>query len=217
MSNKRNIISKIKTWSFWVPIIKGIIITAVVALLGWIGNKVYEEAKKYCKSQIAQKVTIEVKNQINLQWAKDEFIKNLKNDVIGFSYQAYFMLGSETGKTSYYIPIYFREQNNDVKLYLDVTHIGTLDEEYSKIGIFLDGKEIPVIMDNKEVLKVRKDNIKITIPLNKKSGIETKGVDPYDFDGNVHTVEFRIVPSNRKIDTVSIKALINISGVVVNN
>lgn len=170
-------------------------------------------AVKYVDERFAQKMNDEAKKalteQLELDWVRDKVLNRLREDIIGFSYSAYFFLGTK-GEISHTIPIYISKNIKSATLFMEVKN----DKENSRGKV-----EFKILFDS---IKIDTDfivDINQTLPFNidLTQYIGRVRKNPvYSFDGNVHTITIITKSGNRPSNaTVSIKALINTDGLAI--
>jgi hypothetical protein len=128
-------------------------------------------------------------------------VDSLDKNIVGASYQSYFVIGPSKGSAEYYMPMYISGDNKAV-LYLLAEHHGT--GTYRKIDILVDQEKIDYdLSEKKEISK----NIELSDYI---KATQKKGV--HDFNENFHILWFRPVAGQNTDDTVTVKVLVNVLG-----
>ena len=176
--------------------------TIVAGTLGLVFWAVITKAEDW----ISKTTTSAIEKQLSDPALKRYVINKLDSSIIGASYQSHFLLGGPNSPPEHYIPIYV-SGSNEVKLYLQIVHDGA--DIRRNVEIFID--EIPLPLDQKEVVKEPRfqRNINLTSYIRK-----SKELGIHDQDEKIYTIRFRINPTQKTRNTVSVRALINVQGLL---
>ncbi len=135
-----------------------------------------------------------------------DLVNRIDKSVIGASYQSHVILGGTNSSPEHYVPIYVSGYN-EARLYLQIAHNGA--DVRRSVEIYLD--QIPIPISAEEIVsrpQLQKEiNLTSYIKKSKDLGI-------HDQDERIHTLRFRINPTEKTKNSVSIKALINIHGLL---
>jgi hypothetical protein len=195
-------------WGGLCVTVSAIVIPSALILLD---NRIEEKTIEFADQRFDQKIENAARKvlgeQLKENWAQDKFIKNVKNNIVGLSYSSYFILSAKSNILESVVPVYVGSKNSETRLYMDIQSNATTKGDQAEIEIFVDSVRVDQKFDIES-----NDTKQFTIVLSDYVS-KAKDFPVYRFDGNVHTVTFRIKPSKRPNKTsVTIKALINVYG-----
>lgn len=166
-------------------------------LHGLVGIIFFTAIKVSAEYWIKQKTLEQIK--------KDEFIERvateLDRNLIGASYQAYFVIDPNSNQNEHFIPIYVSGES-EVKLYLLAEHHGT--GELRNVDIFIDDELVNFNLGKEKFIKKK---IVLTEYLKES---QKKGV--HDFNENFHVLYFKSDATQKTDDIITVKALVNVLG-----